>query len=237
MPRTEFHSQLAALRDEVLALGRLTVTAVERAIGALQEDDRAAAASIVAGDAAIDAGHAAIQRLAITTLATQQPIASDLRAITAALAIAGELERIGDYATGTANLILRTVNEPPLQPSDTLFQMARSALAMLRRSLDAYGAEDAASARRIWGEDGAVDGYQRTLYRELLLSMMENPSTLTRATHLLWVTHNLERVADRATNICEQVIFKVEGRWPDFHGADLSRAAPDAPAPSADADR
>lgn len=237
MPRTEFHSQLATLRDEVLALGRLTVTAVERAIGALQEDDSVAAASIVAGDAAIDARHAAIQRLAITTLATQQPLASDLRAITAALAIAGELERIGDYATGTANLILRTVNEPPLQPSDTLFRMARSALAMLRRSLDAYGAEDAAFARRIWGEDGTVDGYQRTLYRELLLSMMENPSTLTRATHLLWITHNLERVADRATNICEQVIFKVEGHWPDFRQAESPQGAAETPFPQPDADQ
>lgn len=236
MPRTEFHSQLAALRDAVLALGRLTTAAVERAIGALQEDDGEAAAAIVAGDDEIDRGHAAIQQLAITTLATQQPIASDLRAITAALAIAGELERIGDYATGTANLILRTVNEPPLQPSDTLFRMARSALAMLRRSLDAYRAEDSASARRIWDEDSTVDGYQRTLYRELLLSMMENPSTLTRATHLLWVTHNLERVADRATNICEQVIFKVEGHWPDFHQLDLQRATPEAPSAQRDAE-
>ncbi len=108
---------------------------------------------------------------------------------------------------------------------------------MLRRSLDAYGAEDAASARRIWGEDGAVDGYQRTLYRELLLSMMENPSTLTRATHLLWITHNLERVADRATNICEQVIFKVEGHWPDFRQAESPQGAAEAPFPQPDADQ
>ena len=218
MARGEFHHQLATLRADVRALGALAVTSVERAVGALQEDDREAAGTIVADDNTIDARHAAIQRAAITILATQQPTAGDLRAITAALAIAGELERIGDYATGTAELIRRSPDEPALPPSRTLYEMARGAVAMLRRSLDAYGGGDAALARRIWHDDDEVDQFQQTLYRELLLSMMENPSTLTRATHLLWVVHNLERVADRATNICEQVVFMVEGQWPRSGG-------------------
>lgn len=214
MARGEFRHQLATLRADVRALGALAVTAVERAVGAQQEDDRGAAGAIVADDNTIDARHAAIQRAAIAILATQQPTAGDLRAITAALAIAGELERIGDYAAGTADLILRSPDEPALPPAHTLYEMARGAVAMLRRSLDAYGGGDAALARRIWHDDDEVDHFQQTLYRELLLSMMENPSTLTRATHLLWVVHNLERVADRATNICEQVVFMVEGQWP-----------------------
>lgn len=219
MARSEFHQQLDTLRDEVLALGVSTVTAVERAVGALQEDDRVAAEAIVAGDQTIDERHAAIQRLAIAILATQQPTAGDLRAITAALAIGGDLERIGDYATGTARLILRAADEPALPPSHDVYRMAREAVSMLRRSLDAYAARDAALARRIWNEDTTVDTFQRTLYSELLVSMMENPSTLTRATYLLWVVHNLERVADRATNICEQTIFMTDGHWPPFQRA------------------
>jgi phosphate transport system protein len=214
MTRAEFHQHLDRLRDDTLALGDLAVAAVERAVGALQEDDRAAAAAIVAGDRELDERHTAIQGLAITLLATQQPTAGDLRAIAAALATAGELERIGDYAEGAARLILRAPDEPPFPPSHTVYRMAREAVAMLRRSLDAYARRDAGLARRVWAEDTTVDTFQRTLYEELLRAMMENPGTLTRATYLLWIVHNLERVADRATNICEQVVFMAEGRWP-----------------------
>jgi phosphate transport system protein len=216
MVRTEYHRQLDTLRGDVLRLGDLTVTALRRAIGALQEDDREAAGAIVAADEAIDERHALIQREAITTLATQQPTAGDLRDVIAALNIAGELERVGDYAAGTAALVLRSAGEPPVPPFDDLYQMARTAVGMLEQSLAAYRARDAALARYIWNEDLAVDAYQQVLYRTLLAWMMENPSSLTRATHLLWTVHKLERVADRATNICEQVIFMIDGYWPDF---------------------
>ncbi|MGN6810109.1 MAG: phosphate signaling complex protein PhoU [Thermomicrobiales bacterium] len=217
--RTTFQQQLATLRGDVLTLGVAAVEAVERAVGALQEDDREAAQALVAGDQALDERHAAIQQLAMTCLATQQPTARDLRAVTAALAIGGELERIGDYASGIATLQLRAVSEPALPPSRNLYLMARLAVAMLRRSLDAYTLADGSLARQIWDEDTAVDTYQRTLYQELLISMLENPSTLTRATHLLWIVHDLERVADRATNICEQTIFMTDGHWPDLRRA------------------
>lgn len=216
MPRVDFQRQLDTIRANVLELGRFTITALQRSIGALQEDDRQAAQEIVAADELIDERHALIQHEAITTLATQQPTAGDLRAVIAALSIAGELERVGDYAAGTAALVLRSTNEPPLPPFDDLYQMARTAHEMLERSLDAYGTRDAALARYIWNEDIAVDTYQQILYRTLLTWMMENPSSLTRATHLLWTVHKLERVADRATNICEQVIFMIDGYWPDF---------------------
>lgn len=215
MTRTEFHAELAALRTHVRELGDLALVALERVIGALQEGDNDVAEAIVGGDNALDALHAQIQREAISTLARQQPTAGDLRAITAGMTIANELERIGDYATGTAELILRETEEPPLPPAHDLFRMARAARRMLQRSLDAYATEDAALARRIWNEDPAVDTFQKALYRELLVSMIENPSTLTRATHLLWTVHNLERVADRATNICEQIVFMIEGEWPN----------------------
>lgn len=234
MPRTEYRTQLATLRCQVLDLGKLTVEAVLQAIGALQEDDRAAARAIIVADRAIDERHGAIQQLAIVTLATQQPAAGDLRAITAALAIAGELERIADYATGIASLILRALTEPALPPSPDVYQMARGAVSMLQRSLQAYADRNSAGARAIWNEDTTIDQYQRQLYQRLLVSMMENPSTLTRATHLLWVVHNLERVADRATNVCEHTIFMVDGHWPHLRDHQAQAQSPGSSPPESD---
>jgi phosphate transport system protein len=216
MVRTQFHGQLATLRNEVLAVGEMAAGALDRAVACLQEDDGRTANAIVAEDRAIDDRHAVIQRLSIKMLTTQQPVASDLRAITAAMIISGELERVGDYAAGIAKLVLRDPGEPPLDAPHGLYVMARIARAMLQLSLSAYEQHDAVSARRIWQQDATVDRYQQALSRTLLLSMIENPSTLTRATHQLWIVHNLERVADRATNICEQVIFMIEGEWPDM---------------------
>jgi phosphate transport system protein len=217
MVRTHFQHQLATLRDEVLALGKLAAEALDRAIESLQEGDGRTAGAIVANDRVLDERHAVIQRLAIRMLTTQQPVASDLRRITAGMVIASELERIGDYAAGIAKLLLRDPGEPPLEPPHGLFVMARTARAMLRLSLEAYARPDAVQARRVWQQDGTVDRYQQSLSRNLLVNMIENPGTLTRATHLLWIVHNLERVADRATNICEQILFMIEGEWPDLH--------------------
>lgn len=216
MARSEFQAQLDSLQARVLELGNLAVTATDRVIGAVQEEDVVAAESIVAGDAAIDQLHATIQHDAISLLARQQPAAGDLRTITAGMTIASELERIGDYATSTAKQVINRPQEPALPPTHDLYRMARAARRMLQRSLDAYATRDTVLARHIWNEDPAIDTLQRTLYNDLLASMIENPSTLTRATHLLWAVHRLERVADRATNICEQVIFMVDGEWPHF---------------------
>jgi phosphate transport system protein len=216
MARVHFQNQLVTLRDEVLALGKLVAGALDRAVECLQEGDGSTASTIVTDDRAINERHAVIQRLAIRMLTTQQPVASDLRGITAAMVVASELERIGDYAAGIAKLVLRDPGEPALEPPHGLFVMARTARAMLARSLDAYAQHDGAQARRIWQQDSWVDRYQQALSRDLLVTMIENPSTLTRATHQLWIVHNLERVADRSTNICEQVIFMIEGEWPDM---------------------
>jgi len=220
MARSEFHAQLAALRSHTLELGGLTVTALERVIGALQEDDRPVAQEIAAADDVIDRLHSSIQRESIVILAIQQPTARDLRAITAAMMIAGELERIGDYVTGIAKLICRELREPALPPAHDLYRMARASRRMLQRSLDAYATQDAALARRVWHDDPVIDTLQQRLYNDLLVTMSHQPNTLTRATHLLWTVHNLERVADRATNICEQILFMVEGEWPRFVAAD-----------------
>lgn len=215
MTRAEFRQQLDTLRDRTRALGTVTIVACERALGALQEDDCRVAAAIVDEDREIDRRHAAIQQLAIATLATQQPAAGDLRAVTAALAIAGELERVGDYAKEICRLVLAGTDEPVVRKSSHVYDLAHRALAMLRQSLQAYATADPKLAQQVWNEDNTVDAAQHALFRELLLWMMENPSTLTRAAYLLWVSHYLARVADRATNICEQVIFMTEGHWPD----------------------
>ncbi len=224
MARSEFHAQLAALRSHTLELGGLTVTALERVIGALQEDDRPVAQEIAAADDNIDRLHASIQHDAIVILAMQQPTARDLRAITAAMMIAGELERIGDYVAGTAKLICNELQEPALPPAHDLYRMARASRRMLQRSLDAYATQDADLARRVWHDDPAIDTLQQHLYNDLLVTMSHQPNTLTRATHLLWTIHNLERVADRATNICEQILFMVEGEWPRFTTEHMSAA-------------
>jgi phosphate transport system protein len=216
MVRAQFQQQLDTLRDEVHSLGNLVTDALDRAIACLQEGDGRTASAIVTEDRAIDERHAVIQRLTIRMLTTQQPVASDLRAITAGMVIASELERIGDYAAGIAKLVLRDPGEPQLEPPHGLYVMARTARAMLRLSLEAYTRRDGVQARRIWQQDATVDRYQQSLSRNLLVNMIENPSTLTRATHLLWIVHNLERVADRSTNICEQAIFMIEGEWPDL---------------------
>jgi phosphate transport system protein len=216
MARSEFHAQLAALRSHTLELGVLTVTALERVIGALQEDDRLVAEEIAAADDVIDRLHSSIQRESIVILAMQQPTARDLRAITAAMMISGELERIGDYVTGVAKLICRQLQEPVLPPAHDLYRMARAARRMLQRSMDAYATQDGVLARRVWHDDPMIDTLQQRLYNDLLVMMAHQPNTLTRATHLLWTVHNLERVADRATNICEQVLFMIEGEWPHF---------------------
>ncbi len=216
MTRSEFHAKLDQLRADVLELGRLAIVAQNRAIGAVQEEDPKAAESIIQDDQLIDNKHAMIQHDAISLLALQQPTAGDLRAITAGMAIASELERIADYASSSARLVLRDIAEPPLPPTHNIFRMARAARRMLQRSLDAYATRDTQLARRIWNDDPAVDSLQHSLYNELLTSMIENPSTLTRASNLLITVQRLERVADRATNICEQVIFMVDGEWPHF---------------------
>jgi len=229
MARSEFHAQLAALRSRTLELGGLTVTALERVIGALQEDDRPVAHEIATADDTIDALHSSIQHDAIVILAMQQPTARDLRAITAAMMIAGELERIGDYVTGIAKLIYRELREPALSPAHDLYRMARASRRMLQRSLDAYATQDATLARRVWYDDPAIDTLQQRLYNDLLISMTHQPSILIRATHLLWTVHNLERIADRATNICEQILFMVEGEWPRFSAEEATSVIPQNP--------
>jgi phosphate transport system protein len=150
-------------------------------------------------------------------MATQQPMASDLRRIVAVLNIIVELERMGDYAEGIAKIVLMHRDTPLLKPLVDVPRMAEQARDMLRRSLDAFIRRDAPAAIAIAAEDDAVDALYEQIYRELFTYMLQDPKTFDRATWLLWVAHNLERIADRVTNICERVVFEVTGRMEEMN--------------------
>ncbi|MDO8672563.1 MAG: phosphate signaling complex protein PhoU, partial [Dehalococcoidia bacterium] len=153
----------------------------------------------------------------LSLMATQQPMARDLRLIIAVLLIGTELERMGDHAEGIAKITLMLADEPLLKPLVDIPRMADKAREMLRRSLDAFIARDAEAAKKIAAEDDEVDALYDRVYQELLTFMISDPRNITRATHLLWVAHNLERIADRATNICERVVFTVTGRMEEIN--------------------
>jgi phosphate transport system protein len=170
-----------------------------------------ASRQIIEGDLEIDQKRYEIEEMASNLVATQQPMAKDLRFLIAVLNIITELERMGDYAEGIAKINLMLGDEPPLKPLIDIPRMVDKAIDMLKRSLDAFVDRDFKAAREIALEDDEVDQLYDQVYHELLLFMIQDPKTISRATYLLWVTHNLERIADRVTNICERVDYLVTG--------------------------
>jgi len=211
MPRLGFDRQLRDLQHEILTLGSMAAVATERAVEALKHRDAALAQDVIDHDTDLDQLAVGLEERALLVIATQQPIATDLRTISAVLAITGELERIGDYAEGIAKVVLLSLDEPPIKPLIDIPRMAEQSLDMLRRSLDAFIDRDLGTARAIWEEDDEIDALHDQVYRELLTYMIEDPAKITRGTRLLWVTHNLERIADRVTNICERTIYMITG--------------------------
>lgn len=215
--RVSFHQELRSLQDEVLILGSMVDKAVARSINALEHLDHAEARRIIQDDNQIDARRFAIEERAVLLIATQQPLASDLRAIIATLHIIVDLERMGDHAEGIAKIVLMHGDNPVVKPLLDIPRMADKTRDMLRRSLDAYIHRDAEAAKVIAAEDDVVDGLYEQVYRELFTYMINDPRTFDRATWLLWVAHNLERIADRVTNICERVVFTVTGRMEEMN--------------------
>lgn len=212
MLRTEYHRDLRTLQDDLLALGSMVEKAVDKALTALRERDMALAQEVIDEDDAIDDQCADLEEKCIDLIATQQPLASDLRTLITVLRVSDELERMGDYAEGIAKIAISMGDEPPLKRLIDIPRMADRCVDMLRRSLDALVNRDTAAARQVWDDDDEVDDLYDQVYRELLTYMMGDPATIRRATYLLWVAHDLERIADRATNIAERVIYLVEGR-------------------------
>ena len=210
--RTTFHKRLREIQDYILIIGSMVTKATMLAIEALQNRDLALAKQIIADDDKINRKRFDIEEKCIQLIATQQPMASDLRTIVAVLNIITELERIGDYAAGNAKIAIMIGNEPPLKPLIDIPRMAEKTVDMLNRSLKAFIDHDVEAARKISAEDDFIDNLYDQVFRELLTFMAEDPKTITRATRLIWVTHNLERSADRVTNICERIVFMVTGK-------------------------
>jgi phosphate transport system protein len=214
--RTTFHKRLREIQDDILVMGSMVEKAIARSIEALKNRDIDLARQIIADDVKINQKRFEIEEKCIQLIATQQPMASDLRIIVAVLNIITEVERIGDYALGNSRIVILIGNEPPLKPLIDIPRMAEQTVDMLRRSLDAFVNRDADTARKISAEDDVIDQLYDQVFRELLTFMAEDARTITRATRLIWVAHNLERSADRVTNICERVVFIVTGKMEEI---------------------
>ncbi len=193
-------------------MGSMVEKAISRSIEALKNRDLKQANQIIADDRKINEKRFEIEETCIQLIATQQPMAGDLRTLISVLSVISELERIGDHAEGIAKIVVMIGDEPPLKPLIDIPRMAKKTIDMLHRCLESLMNCDENSAKSIAAEDDEVDQLYNQVYRELVSYMVEDPKTITRATRLLWVAHNLERCADRVTNICERVIFTVTGK-------------------------
>jgi phosphate transport system protein len=216
MPRETFERELQRLQDETLVLGSMVENAITDSVEILKRRDVQGARRLIAGDRRVNEKRFAIEADALTLIATQQPMAGDLRMLAAILDIASELERIGDYAKGIAKINLMIGDDPFVKPLLDIPVMAAKAREMLHRALDAFVQRDVDLARAVPTEDDDVDALYNQVYRELLTYILADPRCIDQANFLLWVAHNLERAADRVTNICERVIFTVTGKMEEL---------------------
>ena len=214
--RSTYHKKLRDIQDDLLAMGSMVGEATLRSIEALRHRDLEMAHRIITDDMKVNQKRWDIEEKCVELIATQQPMAGDLRVIIAVLHLITEIERIGDHAVGNARVVIMIGDEPPLKPLIDIPRMAEIMIDMLKRSLEAFINRDAATARKIVGEDDKVDELYDQVFRELLVFMMEDPRTITRATRLMWVAHNLERSADRVTNICERAVFLITGKMEEM---------------------
>jgi phosphate transport system protein len=210
--RGALERELERVRSDILRMGSQVESAIERSVQALRNRDAELAQQVINDDEEINALRYAIEEHCLQLIATQQPAASDLRTVIAAMHIAVELERIADHAEGTAVLVKRLASEPLLKPLIDIPAMARIAQEMIHAALDAFVAHDAEAARQVAGRDDEIDALYQQVFRELLTYMLEDARNIGKATYLLWVAHNLERIGDRVTNICERVIFMTTGQ-------------------------
>lgn len=212
MPRQAFERKLRRLQDELLLLDSMVETALLESVDILKRRDVDGSRRLIVGDRWINRKRFSIESGVLTLIATQQPMASDMRMLAAMLEIAMDLERIGDYAKGIANINLMMMPgelSVPLQVD--IARMAAKACDMLHRSLAAFVARDTEAARALPAEDDEVDSLYNQVYRKVAALIVAAPSSTDQATYLLWVAHNLERTADRVCNICDRVIFAVNG--------------------------
>ncbi|GAB4566658.1 MAG: phosphate signaling complex protein PhoU [Anaerolineae bacterium] len=228
MPRRTFEQEKARLKKEVLSLGSMVEEALVDAVDALVRGDRERARQIVRDDVFVNEKRMTLELDTLALIATQQPMASDLRALAAVLEIITELERIGDYAKGIAKICLNLEGQPLVFPSDLLMEMTQKATDMLRRSLEIFMRQDVEAARDLPREDDEVDVLYDQVYRMVVMGSHTDPEHMDQASLILWAAHNLERTADRVTNICERIVFTGTGEmteldWNPDHLAALAR--------------
>lgn len=219
MVRADFDRHLRMLQSDLLILGSMVEKAIAKSLDALKRRDLEVSRQVIDEDDYIDQKRFQMEEQCVEIIATQHPVATDLRTIVAILHIAVELERMGDYAEGIAKISLMMGDEPPIKPLIDIPRMSEMATDMLRRSLDALVHKDTVAALGVCHDDDEVDALYDQVYRELIFFMIQDPKTIQRATYLLWVAHDLERVADRATNIAERVIFMVTGKMVEIKSA------------------
>lgn len=209
--RTVFTNDLRELLNEVMILGSMVERAIDEAIVALRDQDVDRARAVISGDDEINRRRWQLEEESLRLMALQAPMAGDLRRIAAVMHVATDLERMADHAEGISHLVIRTADEPLLKPLLDIPRMATIARKMLLDAVEAFVEDDAVAARAIAERDDEVDLLYDQIYHELLTYMLADPMTISRATHLLWAAHNIERVGDRVTNICERVVFVVTG--------------------------
>lgn len=218
--RERLDQKTKQLLDDVLVLGSMVEHALIKSVDALKHQDLALAQRIYDADIRINTKRFDIENEAMVLIATQQPMARDLRILASVLDVATELERIGDYAKGIANICLMMGKEAPIKPLVDIPYMAEKSVDMLHRALAAFVEADAEKAREIPPEDDTIDGLYNQVFRELLTYMIADPSTIDRANYLLWAAHNLERAADRVINICERTIYIATGQMKEIKVSD-----------------
>jgi phosphate transport system protein len=211
MTRQAFDQELHHLQDEVLALGSMVEEALIQSVETLKKRDFIGSRRLIAGDQAINERRYAIEEETMTLIATQQPMAGDMRLLAAILEIVTELERMGDYAKGIARINLMIGEQPLIKPLVDLPAMAHKAREMLHAALAAFVQRDVEAARAIPQGDEVVDALYNQVYRELISYILEDPHVIEQANQLMWAAHNLERTADRVINLCERVVYAVTG--------------------------
>jgi phosphate transport system protein len=219
-PRETLDRQTSKLYDQILLLGSMVVNAALDAVDALKHRDHKKANRIYQGDKNVNAKRYKIENDVMVLIATQQPMARDVRKLASIFDVANELERMGDYAKGIARICIIMADQPPIKPLVDIPEMAKITADLLHRALEAFATSNAEIAAQIPREDDTVDALYNKVIRELITYMIADPSVINRANYLMWAAHNLERMADRVTNICERTIYVATGNMEEINSSD-----------------
>jgi len=217
MTREAFHRSLKDVQNDVQKMAEMAANALKAAVAALKERDIEASEKVIKNDAKINRKRFRIEEKCIRLIATQQPMAVDLRILTAIINIITDLERIADHAEGIAKISVSIGDEPLAKPLINMPKMSEKAISMLEACMKAFVARDVGAAKAVCHEDDVVDAYYDAIYGELIMIMVKDPELIKDATYLIWAAHNIERIADRVTNIAERVVYMVTGKMEEMN--------------------